>query len=110
MAPAVLEVVARDLDPLEEELSRGVELELPEPHAPSSSGRSRLQAAPHPLEEELSVSEEHLEGDPSARVHRLGGLEDEVALVELPSQEGDGLAVVVARGPNGEVVSHTIIW
>lgn len=102
----MLEVVARHHDALEQELARGVELEVVQTHAMSLHRTFATDAAPHALEERLPVAEQDFECDPRADLDRVIGGQHEVPLVEVAGQHPDGLAVVATLRAKNDAVSH----
>jgi hypothetical protein len=106
LASAVLEIVARHHDALEEELTRGVELEVVEPHAMSLHRAFAADAAAHALQERLSVAQQDLERDPRADLHRVIGRQDEAPVVEIAREGPDGLPVVTTLRAKDDSVSH----
>jgi hypothetical protein len=102
----VLEVVARHDDAFEQELARGVELEIVQAHAMSRHGALAPDAAAHALQERLAVAEQHLERDPRAELDRVIGGQNEVPVVEVSREGSDGLAVVATLRAKDDAVSH----
>jgi hypothetical protein len=106
LSAAVLEVVARHHDALEEELPCGVELEVVESHAVSLHRVLAADAAAHTLQERLPVAQQDLERDPRADLDRVIGGQDEVPFVQVAREGPDGLAVVTTLRAKDDSVSH----
>jgi hypothetical protein len=102
----VLEIVACHDDALEEQLTRGVELKVVEPHAMALHHAIAADAAAHALQERLAVAEQHLERDPRADLDRVIGGQHEVPVVEVSREGPDGLAVVATLRAKDDAVSH----
>jgi len=102
----VLEVVTRHHDALEEQLPRGVELQVVEADAVPLHGALASDAAAHALQERLSVTEQDLERDPRADLHRVVGRQHEAPVVEIAREGPDGLAVVTTLRAKDDPVSH----
>lgn len=102
----MLEIVARHHDSLEEQLARGVELEIVESYAMPRHGALAPDAASHALQERLAVPKQDLERDPRADLDRVVGGQHEMAVVEVSREDPDGLPVVATLGAKNDAVSH----